>query len=78
MIEEITALFSHIYQRFRLDVTSKSLKVELGVLNSEADANELAINIQKIKTFLLIKDRKKLLKSIDGVESLLEDIKERF
>lgn len=59
-------------------MTSKSLKVELGVLNSEADANELAINIQKIKTFLLIKDRKKLLKSIDGVESLLEDIKERF
>lgn len=27
---------------------------------------------------MLIKDRKKLLRSIDGVQALLEDIKERF
>ena len=36
------------------------------------------MNMQKIKTFLQIKGRKHLLRSLDGMEQLQEDLKFRF
>ena len=50
----------------------------MGGLNSEEESNQLFMNMQKIKTFLQIKGRKLLLKSIYSLEKLQNDLKTRF
>lgn len=78
VIQEITSFLKNLYQRYRIDVTDKGHKVVMGGLNSEELSKELYMNMQKTKTFLSIKGRKQLLRGLDGIEQLQEDLKFRF
>ena len=78
VLQEITSYLKQLYQRYRIDVSDKGHKVIMGGLNTAQESNTLYMNMQKIKTFLQIKGRKHLLKGLDGIEHLQEDLKFRF
>lgn len=78
VLQEITLYLKSLYQRYRIDVSDKGHKVIMGGLNTEEETNDLYMNMQKIKTFLQIKGRKHLLRGLDGMEQLQEDLKFRF
>ena len=50
----------------------------MGGLNSKEQTKAIFMNIERIKTFLTIKKRFKMLKALQDVENLSEDLKFRF